>query len=683
MRTYLKSHSTGLMIASFVAVFWWLQTRIQSILPAVMQDEYIYSMQARKIPLADLDYPNYLYSWVFSQTNQCGVNFYSCAKNFNLFFFAAFVALVFWTAYRLLGKHYAYVIALATSLSPLGAYTSLFMPESMYFFFALASLVAIWLVVDRVVWWQLALAGSLMGLTALVKPHALFLALAVVVYLAWMRFPNIKSWLTQSGFYLAGTLAAKFGLGFLFAGTNGLTFFGENYTNSFSGFIEDLTAKAPAILQLASGAGFNLGSEAAVPNGNLATEIWHQLLWQGSAAVLLVGALLVVLLGSLKAPKEQADEQSLSRLLLSASGTMVIVIAGFAAMVTLSGDDHSSRLLLRYYEFLFPVLAIPAIAIMTKSVRVGAWWKWLLSLLVAIVGVVSYIFVVQDVKTLFSDSPSVMGLTYTSQLGVLVVALAIAAAVTPQLGIRKLGVYFTALVLAMQATLGVASLQRLSDQASVISPVDSAGIFARDFLATADAATIHYVGTSRPLALASIFWLDKPDVKFTLVNPLEQISMSSIPTEVQWIVTLGGAGVDVTPRYAINGTGWSVLNVSSEKKHTFTQQMQSTPLASVGGLGPVSAEGQWVLGERAELKLSEPFQSATVVTIEFLVGNSGEGQSVMFQLGDQSVSVDLPAPGSIATASFNFAASSDDALVIATPLGTERLISLLSISFHD
>ena len=662
------------MIASFVAVFWWLQTRIQSILPAVMQDEYIYSMQARKIPLAELDYPNYLYSWVFSQTNQCGVNFYSCAKNFNLFFFAAFVALVFWIAHRLLGKNYAYVIALATSLSPLGSYASLFMPESMYFFFALAALVAIWLVVDRGVWWQLALAGSLMGLTALVKPHALFLALAVVVYLAWMRLPNIKSWLTQSGIYLAGTLAAKFGLGFLFAGINGLTFFGENYTNSFSGFIEDLTAKGPAVLQLASGAGFNLASEATGPNGNLATEIWHQLLWQGSAVLLLVGALLVVLLGSLKAPKEQADEQSLSRLLLSALGTMVVVIAGFAAMVTLSGDDHSSRLLLRYYEFLFPVLAIPAIAIITKSVRVGAWWKWLMSLLVAIIGVVSYIFVMQDVTTLFSDSPSVMGLTYTSQLGVFVLVLGIIAAFLPQLRIKRVAIYFTALVLAMQATLGVSSLQRLSDQASVISPVDSAGIFARDYLASADAGTIHFLGTNRQLTLASIFWLDKPNVKFTIATPLEQVSVSALPAETEWVIALGGVSIAENPRFAINGNGWSLINIASASKHFFNQSMVDSPIASLDGFGPVTALGQWVTGQTAEIIFKDDLPMNTKMRIELTVGLDGAGQRVEFAVGDGVVELDLPAAGQVISGGFSFNNSTaSNSLKLRVPAGGAAL----------
>jgi hypothetical protein len=63
--------------------------RIMPVLPAVMQDEYVYSIQARFTPFAGQLYPNYLFSWLYSGTSACGADFYSCGKGLNVLFFFA------------------------------------------------------------------------------------------------------------------------------------------------------------------------------------------------------------------------------------------------------------------------------------------------------------------------------------------------------------------------------------------------------------------------------------------------------------------------------------------------------------------------------------------------------------------------------------------------------------------
>ena len=140
---------TLIALTSLGLVFAWLYARVQGVLPAVMQDEYVYSMQARKLPLAELEYPNYLFSWLYGGTDVCGLSYYSCAKTLNLVFFAGFIAVIFAVAFTLLGRWWALAIALATALGPAGVYTSVFMPESMYFFFATAALALLWWVVGR------------------------------------------------------------------------------------------------------------------------------------------------------------------------------------------------------------------------------------------------------------------------------------------------------------------------------------------------------------------------------------------------------------------------------------------------------------------------------------------------------------------------------------------------------
>ena len=74
IKSFLNQNYVLVVVGTLTSLFLMLQMRVQSILPAIMQDEYIYSIQSRKVPLAELDYPNYHYSWLYYATNACGVN---------------------------------------------------------------------------------------------------------------------------------------------------------------------------------------------------------------------------------------------------------------------------------------------------------------------------------------------------------------------------------------------------------------------------------------------------------------------------------------------------------------------------------------------------------------------------------------------------------------------------------
>ena len=682
MKAFADRYSSQTIAAGLVIAFIWLQSRVQSILPAVMQDEYIYSMQARKIPLADLEYPNYLYSLVFSSTNACGINYYSCAKNLNLVFFAGFVAIIFFLSRHFLGKWWAFGLSIATLLSPLGAYTSLFMPESMYFFFALLSVVVLWWAADRGLWWQYLIAGAAVGLTALVKPHALFLAAGAVLFLAVVHWKAWSRLGVAVGAYVGGTLATKFAIGLMLAGPKGLTLFGSNYTSTLNNFTEDLRSSgAPEGLsaggaQMAAGAG----------GGNLIADFVGQTIfqigWQSAAVFLLAGGLVAVVLGSLwrHESEDELGERRFGQLVLIMLGSMVLVIAAFAAMVTILGDDHSNRLLLRYYEFLIAPLAIGAIAVAKHSAK-GNFVSWIAGGLAAVIGAMGFLVWFPGLRPQFADSPIMMGVTFTEVSGGLAVAITLglgaAAFLSSKVRLMALG----GLTIFSLVVFGFSSVNRLHAQASVISPIDSAGIFARDYLVGVDSSKIHFVGVNRQLTLASIFWLDKPDVQFTLVSPLDSVAAEQLPAGTEWVMTFGGARLAGEPRFTISGEGWTLFNISNDQTHYFNQSMQSTFISNTQGLGPVTNWGQWLVGDRASLVFREPLPAATTMQLRILVGTNGGAQRVEFKLGDGVAVVELPAAGNVATVNLEFRNSvPSDVIEIVAPAGSSETFSLISLT---
>ena len=179
-----------------------------------MSDEYNYSKYSRLLPLADAIAPSYLYLAIYRATNLCGDGFYDCAKLFNALFFVASAPLIYLTARRTCTKSVSSIVALLALLGPVNSYTAYYMPEALFFF-------SFWLLT----WFILRLdhsssskswcfAGILLGLSALVKPHALFFLPAIVLYILYVSRKKEGNWSLQAfknaGSFILFSFLSKF-----------------------------------------------------------------------------------------------------------------------------------------------------------------------------------------------------------------------------------------------------------------------------------------------------------------------------------------------------------------------------------------------------------------------------------------------------------------------------------------
>ena len=102
----LKAYQWGLVAAVLIGQAIWNFYRVAPVGPAILGDEYIYSQSARHQspwgPQITGDFSNYLFNIVYSTTNVCGPNFYTCGKILNLVFFVGFIFLIFIAALRVM-----------------------------------------------------------------------------------------------------------------------------------------------------------------------------------------------------------------------------------------------------------------------------------------------------------------------------------------------------------------------------------------------------------------------------------------------------------------------------------------------------------------------------------------------------------------------------------------------------
>ena len=537
----------------------WSISRVWTVLPSIMGDEYVYTSAAKHLPFAEQYFSNYLFSWVMSATNMCGTDFYVCTKSINSVFFALAILFTFLIAARFLTFGWSVFVASVTALSPIAIPVSYFMPEIMYFAAMTGVvLVALW-VADKGKWQLWSLVGISLGLAALVKPHAIFMLPAITVFALVVSYKLASgSWLAglrSAGSTIAGFLVAKFGLGFLFAGTEGLKLFG-GYGSPVDALTSVVQNQAPTVSQDAGTQATGLELLASVSLGHLAMHL---------AVVLMIAGLplllsLRVLLSVAKKAEPVGPVSSLFILVGLITFSIIAVVAVFEAYVTVGGDDHSDRLILRYYEFLIPQFIVMGLLLprFTDSKLV---WRILQGSTVVVAALFFSIFYPGNFDQQYADSSTLPGLAASGGLFI-AVAVAIAAAIlywifTPEEGNVLIGRFIIPLFLIVALVMSQSKLIEINGTQAYF---DQAGWASRDALNDVPGERIIVIGQTRTEVFTVKFWIDEPNIKDLLVLEGSVVPLDNV-SESDYVVTLGNIGIDFPHEVVTEGEGYKLVKV--------------------------------------------------------------------------------------------------------------------------
>ena len=542
-----------------VAFAAWSISRVWTILPSIMGDEYVYTSAAKHLPFAEQYYSNYIFSWVMSATNMCGTDFYVCTKSINSVFFALAVLFTFLIAARFLSFGWSVFVASVTALSPIAIPVSYFMPEIMYFAAMTGVvLVALW-VADKGKWQLWSLVGISLGLAALVKPHAIFMLPAFTIFALVISYKLTSgSWfagIRSAGTTILGFSVAKFGLGFLFAGTEGQKLFG-GYGSPVDALTSVVENQAPTVSQEAGTQATGLELLASVTFGHLAMHL---------AVVLMIAGLplllsLRVLLSVAKKREPVGPVSSLFILVGLITFSIIAVVAVFEAYVTVGGDDHSNRLILRYYEFLIPQFIVMGLLLprFTDSKLV---WRILQGSIVVIAALFFSIFYPGNFEQQYADSSTLPGLAASGGLFV-AVAVAIAAAIlywifTPEEGNVLIGRFVIPLFLIVALVLSQSKLIEVNGTQAYF---DQAGWASRDALKGVPGDRIIVIGQLRTEVVTVKFWIDEPNIKELLILEGSNVSLKMLP-DSDYAVTLRNIGVDFAHEVVTEGEGFKLVKI--------------------------------------------------------------------------------------------------------------------------
>ncbi len=602
-------------------VFFALLLKNSGLFPFVFGDEYTYSRYSRLQPLSDSLIPGYLYLAIYRLTSHCGTDFLGCARLFNVLFFVGAAPFIYCVARRVASFVPALLITLCAMAAPINIYTAHYMPEAFYFF---GFWVFVWAIARAQTerWQDWAIAGFILGCSALIKPHSMLFVPAVLVYIAYLSATasdrRIATSARNIGAFLLAALVAKFALSVLIAGPAGLTFFGPSYNRIASTTTSGLDrAIELALLALQSLQGHLL------------------------ALCLLVGLPLAVALqlgfSSFGARDRLDDSRRLAILAALLIANLIPVVALFSASVINSSIFESiTRLHMRYYDFMFPLLwIVVASRLNTSEAGNSMQWRIVFGVLIALPMIYGIYTHMLPFQPNIIDSPELRGLTFNRATFYLMSATALIALFawiySARLG-SLLFIYCALPVGVVFSNLWITLEQRLH---LIPDVYDRAGTFARQYLTPEERAQVVVIGSDMGGMLKATFYMDSADITHLQVADDNHYDFQGLPAHKTWVLSIGSYVPYANGRPQVVMPGFALTNINNSQMLDFRQAIPSSVVSHVEGLWTPENWGAWSIGQRMSLDFPRPLPDRYRLRLQAIAFGPNSGKDFILHAGSE------------------------------------------------
>ena len=562
---FFKDWRSYTLIGSLLAVAGWVFSRVSAVNPAILGDEYLYSVNARHAapwdPSPAGDFSNYLFNLVYSSTNICGEAFYTCGKILNLIFFVGFLTVVFIIAVRFLNYWVALAFTVAAGLSPISVYTSMFLPESMYFFMISLVFLAVLKAAESYAWKDWALVGALIGVASLVKPHAWLSAIAIGIFLVVLGLTQakhrFKPLFKAVGAISAGAILGRIVIGFLVAGPRALDFFGIYLNTDIIGQVADgVPAQAAESTEIVGSSPMNgvialFGTQLNV----------HVLTLVALVGVAFIG--LVVGLVELIRTRQPSPVTVLSLFMFIWLVSMTIEIIMFTGWITGGGDDHTGRVLSRYYDFLFVFVPLAGLSALSSkfSAETKIWIRLPLAGLMLLLLTPAFTGFFGTLEIQIADAPNLAGLVVNIDVFNAVAMIGFLGLLVFAFQPKFTPWVFVLLLPASMVATGYTIQGEYDRIRGYENAQDLAGKYLNQNLTAAEIDATWIIATSRFEATNVAIWADSPTIKYELFAPGGVLDDSLTPEGTQYILATGNLSYAGEAIETITGDGYTLYKL--------------------------------------------------------------------------------------------------------------------------
>lgn len=587
---YLKQKSAwSWLVTGLLIIFFYLTFRNAGLYPVVLSDEWTYSQFSRLIPLHDVPVPSYLYFFLFRASNACGDGFLECARSLNTLCLLAAAPFVFLSAKKIASNRVAMLLALLAAAGPINVYTSWFMPESLYY---LGFWVVSWLALrlyERPSVTAAAHIGAVLGLLALVKVHAMFLLPPVCMFIAYTAFSHASSaaigaTLRRAIFLVAILLLSaaivRFGIGWLAAGTRGLSLYGSLYEN-MAKHSDQMRKPMLEMVMLAlsnlRGHLMSLSILYGVPIASLVVVICTPRSYKSGTSIHTAVAVYTVLI-----------------LLM-----LLAVTAMFTASVAGTGPYETNvRLHMRYYDFSLPLLSLCLAAqLRIKPEFENRYARMGVAAMVIAVLVLAVFFLKVLFKTSPIDGPEIDIVTTSAKSFYGFSAMALASLLVwvwrKNLGVKLFLFVFLPIYTLTGTVLDFQKIRSADHRDSFVK----AGMFVHDYLSKAETDHLTIIGSDAAGIFKSQFYVDNPNVILSEKDRGSTIDIATIKDPKAWLLVIGDYKVPEEALAHTKHRAFSLYQLHPPRDHVydidFSGDLLNGYLIHVAGMSDAENQGRW------------------------------------------------------------------------------------------
>ena len=599
--------------------------RNTGVYPVVFADEYYYSKFSRLLPIKYSIYPDYLYLAIYRLTNICGDGFLNCARTLNVLFFVAAMPFIYLTTRRVSSRQIASLVALLAVLRPVNSYTAWYMPEALYFF-------SFWLLT----WFILRLdnsfdlrswcvAGILLGLTALVKPHALFLLPAVAIYILYVSRKQAGKWVLQAIrntiICAASAFAAKFSIGYLLAGKAGATIFGPMYNSIVSQTISN------------SDRYFEL--------------LWLSTKWAKSHIVVICLMFGMPIAFAIKASFDSilSKEETRSGHRIAVYALLVLVDLVLVVSVLTASFGKTVRLHMRYYDFALPLLLVIAAYQLSLEQTTNMLKRR------AIIAFPIGAAIVYAVYTLLApypktivDCPELYGFTRHSIVFYVLSSISFFALALWVYSARAGAKIFLYLLMPLAVCFSTYSVNRVFQvERRAPGVFVKAGIITKQYLSHDELSKLVIVGSNTYGLFQSLFYLDNPTASFETIPPGGTYDLSKLPVGKEWILAFGDHSLPENMCYEFSKDGFTLAHAIYTGTVDFSRSSWPCSISTTQGLSFAEPSGTWSSGDVVTLEFSKPLPEKFILHLYASAFGPNVGKEFAAHAGDSAIRFTLAA----------------------------------------
>lgn len=637
------------LVISMLIMTIYMLFRNYGVYPSVV-DEYTYNLGSRLVNLGDASTPNYLFKLVFRSTSICGDGWLECGKLINIIFYVSSIPLIYLISKKITSKNNALIVAVLSMLSPISTYTSYFMPESMYFFFFWILMLGLTGADSLDSIFKMLLIAILLGLLSLIKPHAFFLIFPIFIYGIYVNYSKKKNIFYWAVKYIIltifGIALTKFSIAYYFSGIEGLSFFGKSYNGVGTFIFSYAFASASNFLEV-----FNL--------------LFTQIAGHWLALSIIFGPVICASTSVLLSPlNEQSNsdlgdsnevtQKNFAALTLIMVCFMTCVSASFTAGLGVQTVSEASRLHMRYYNFLLPLILIAGTinGINLFKHRALLATPFICAVFYALA--TNYSILIPN----YVDGPEMRGL-YANKyffyiLGLSSSVLMIIWIKKPKISLALFFfIFYPFYLLVSNYYINIELRNRMH-----LSPYDRAAIFAAQFLPKIDTSSMVMVGAPPALGVLALsqIYIDNPDVAVITLPEGGVINKESLGKDFKWILYTGDYSVSLPTSFGLKFDGFQISRIDSPIEIVnFSGDRWPGYIDYIKGFGPAEPWGRWSRSKNLEIKFLKPLPVKFALHIKaspygenlnkkFIVDVGGEEKFFNLSANNQDVVLDFNNP---------------------------------------